>query len=96
MVHLMRMVDRALGYAFVSSEPLDPETASLPKTRVPNTGALFSSASSIIPDAPKVQDVQERWVDHREGWDAWEKAEWRREGQIVKAQAQQNAKRSGP
>jgi hypothetical protein len=34
-----------------------------------------------------VRDVQERWVDAREEWDAYEKAEWRREGEAVRRAA---------
>lgn len=30
-----------------------------------------------------MRDVQERWIDAREEWDAWEKKEWRREGELV-------------
>jgi hypothetical protein len=86
MVHLMRSVDRALGYAFLPpNKPDSQEGGGIARSEVPNAPALFSSALGSIPDAPKVQDVQERWVDHREGYDAWEKAQWRREGQIVQA-----------
>ena len=86
MLHLMRAVDRALGYAFVSASQSDPDQAlNVPKTQMPNSAALFSSALGSIPTSTSVQDVQERWVDHREGYDAWEKAQWRREGEIARA-----------
>ena len=88
MVHLMRVVDRALGYAFIASPDetsvaISPPDA--PRSKVDNRHALFTSAASVIPDAPKVQDVQERWVDHKEAWDEWEMGEWRREGVAVNA-----------
>lgn len=81
MLHLMRSVDRALGYAFVA----DPSTTAfssqdVPRTQGDNRHALLSTAAGLFPDAPKVQDVQERWVDAREAHDEWELAEWQKEG----------------
>jgi GPN-loop GTPase len=95
MVLLMRVVDRALGYAFVASPDetsvaISPPNA--PRSKVDNRHALFTSAASVIPDAPKVQDVQERWVDHKEVWDEWERGEWRREGAAVGAEKVRKAK----
>lgn len=91
MVHLMRTVDRALGYAFVadipeSSASVGISPAGAAPSQLDNRHALFSSAASLIPDAPKVQDVQERWVDHKQEWDEWETGEWRREGIAVAAE----------
>ncbi|SRR5258708_25288548 len=88
MVHLMRAIDRALGYAFVAdvddtSATISPTGA--PRTKVDNRKALFSSAASVFPDAPKVQDIQERWVDYRDEYDEWETGEWRREGMAISA-----------
>ncbi|KAG9032498.1 hypothetical protein FRB95_001405 [Tulasnella sp. JGI-2019a] len=86
MLHLMRVVDRTLGYAFVASNPSDEMTSSsssVARDRIQNKDALFSSAMSKIPDAPNVRDVQERWIDSREAYDEWETGEWRREGVAV-------------
>ncbi|KAF8324303.1 uncharacterized protein EI90DRAFT_2977229 [Cantharellus anzutake] len=88
MIHLMRTIDRALGYAFVAtvddaSVAISP--AGAPRTKVDNRRALFSSAASVIPDVPNIQDIQERWVDHRDEYDEWEEGEWRREGVAISA-----------
>jgi hypothetical protein len=37
--------------------------------------------------ADDIRDVQERWVDAREQWDAYEKVQWRREGEMVRDEA---------
>ncbi|EIW74434.1 cytoplasmic protein [Coniophora puteana RWD-64-598 SS2] len=56
----------------------------------PNQDALFSSAMAPIPgtagqDVPmSARDVQERWVDARDAWDAYERAGWRREAEAVR------------
>lgn len=34
-----------------------------------------------------VRDVQERWIDARDEWDAFERREWRKEGETVRDQA---------
>ena len=33
-----------------------------------------------------MRDVQERWIDAKEEWDAFEKKEWRKEGEAVRDQ----------
>ncbi|KAG8945283.1 hypothetical protein FRC04_001060 [Tulasnella sp. 424] len=96
MVHLMRVVDRALGYAFVASDKaLDDEAGGGPsksRSEAPNTNALFSSALSAIPDTPHVRDIQERWIDSKDEYDKWEEGEWRREGVVVaEAKAREKA-----
>ncbi|KIK61743.1 hypothetical protein GYMLUDRAFT_166102 [Collybiopsis luxurians FD-317 M1] len=65
----------------------------------PNEYALFSSAAGPlkntlsggvgtkyagVKDVYDVRDVQERWVDAKEAWDAFEKREWRKEGEMVR------------
>jgi hypothetical protein len=49
----------------------------------PNEYGLFSSVLSTM-RGPRsdVRDVQERWVDAREEWDAFERKEWRKEGEM--------------
>ncbi|TEB29853.1 hypothetical protein FA13DRAFT_1792783 [Coprinellus micaceus] len=72
MMHLMRMVDRANGYVFVP----------------PNMFGLFSSAAGPVQGpGSDVRDVQERWVDYKEVYDAHERKEWRKEGEIMRDQA---------
>ncbi|KAG9107019.1 hypothetical protein FRC07_008705 [Ceratobasidium sp. 392] len=79
MLHLMRTIDRALGYVFVP-KPTAGEKVGQPKgTARPNQDAIFSSAMGTIP-GHSIQDIQERWVDNREEYDAWESREWRQEG----------------
>lgn len=97
MLHLMRVVDRALGYAFVASDKAladEPGSGQGSKSRsdAPNTNALFSSALSAIPNAPQVRDIQERWIDNKEAYDEWEEGEWRREGvAVAEAKAREKA-----
>ncbi|OCH86015.1 cytoplasmic protein [Obba rivulosa] len=93
MLHLMRVIDKATGCVFVppadASAPPGVVNANAPPSQRPNVDALFSSAAGPI-KGPRsdVRDVQERWVDAREEWDAWEKAQWRKEGQLVQEEAQ--------
>lgn len=93
MLNLTRAIDRATGYVFVPQAGAqmpegalgDPSAASSAR---PNAYALMSSAMG-----PRVglrgdaRDVQERWVDAREEWDAYEKAQWRREGDALRQAA---------
>lgn len=91
MLHLTRVIDRATGYVFV---PPANATAGKepPKPAVlrPNEYALHSSAMSILRGSRSdVRDVQERWIDAREEWDAYERKEWRKEGEIAREMAQE-------
>ena len=56
-----------------------------PPTQRPNAWGLMSSAMGMV-KGPRsdVRDVQERWIDAKDEWDAYEKAQWRREGQLAK------------
>lgn len=92
MLHLMRVIDKATGCVFVPppNAPQPPgtvEAGDAPGTQRPNAAGLFTSAAASI-QGPRsdVRDVQERWLDAKEEWDAWEKAQWRREGQLAQAQ----------
>ncbi|KAJ7641328.1 hypothetical protein FB45DRAFT_1022086 [Roridomyces roridus] len=90
MLHLTRAIDRATGYIFVpaagSNAPpgtVDPGDGSAAAR--PNAYGLFSSAVGPMQGpADDIRDVQERWVDAREEWDAYEKTQWRREGEAVR------------
>ncbi|KAI0031535.1 hypothetical protein K488DRAFT_78990 [Vararia minispora EC-137] len=93
MLHLTHAIDRATGYVYVpppgSKRPPgtidDPEKAASARE---NTYALMSSAAgSMVGTRSDVRDVQERWVDAREAWDAHEREEWRREGEMVRRAA---------
>jgi len=92
MLHLTRAIDKATGYVFVPppNAPVPPETVETSdgaaSTR-PNAFSLLSTAAGPM-HGPRsdVRDVQERWIDAREDYDAWEKTQWRREGQLVQEQ----------
>ena len=98
MLHLTRAIDKATGYVFVppagSNRPPDTIDQSNAAAAVrPNTYALFSSAiGEMKGPASDIRDVQERWIDAREEWDAYEKREWRKEGEIVRDLAAQERK----
>jgi hypothetical protein len=93
MLHLTRAIDKATGYVFVppvgSNQPPDTIDQSNAAAAVrPNTYSLFSSAIGRMKDpASDIRDVQERWIDARDQWDAYEKKEWRKEGEMVRSLA---------
>ena len=88
MLHLTHAIDRASGYVYtpastsVTSHPPDaiPPDKNTPASHHPNTYSLFSSAMGPLKGPMSdVRDVQERWVDARDAWDAFEKRAWRAE-----------------
>jgi hypothetical protein len=93
MVNLTRTIDRATGYIFVPAAN-DPQTNPAPPgatnthrsgAQRPNSYALFSSAMGpMAGPGADVRDVQERWIDARDEYDAHEKREWRKEGEMAK------------
>jgi GPN-loop GTPase len=106
MVYLTKVIDRATGYIFVPS-PNDPQANPAPAgatnanameaSKRPNTYALFSSAMGSLSGpglGHGVRDVQERWVDAREVYDASETRDWRREGEIARQATE--AKKEAP
>lgn len=105
MLHLMRVVDRALGYAFIAgastttadlSPASNTEDHERSRSKRDNRHALFTSAAGLFPHKPKVQDIQERWVDERERYDEWEMTQWQKEGAKAALDKQnENAKPGG-
>ncbi|KAF8908571.1 hypothetical protein CPB84DRAFT_1843466 [Gymnopilus junonius] len=99
MLNLTRTIDRATGYIFVpapdapqppgtiippSSSNSDSTPGPAPLAR-PNVYSLFGSAMGQLQGpASDVRDVQERWLDAREEYDAFERREWRKEGEAVR------------
>lgn len=91
MLNLTRTIDRATGYIFIpdanSSAPpgtIDEPANAAPTVR-PNTYALFSSAAGPLKGpGSDVRDVQERWIDAKDDYDAFERREWRKEGEAVR------------
>jgi GPN-loop GTPase len=105
MLNLTRAIDRATGYVFVppagsKAPPGTIDESSAPPSSRPNTFALFSSATSNIKGTRSdVRDVQERWVDAQEEWDAFEKKQWRKEGELLREETARISKireRKGP
>ena len=94
MLNLTRAIDRATGYVFVApSDAQVPAGAAAPDPAAassarPNAHALLSSAMGPrVGLRGEARDVQERWVDAREEWDAYERAQWRREGEALRRAA---------
>jgi len=93
MLHLTRAIDRATGYIYVpptdAPSPADAlNPTNTPPSHRPNTYALFSSAAGQLRGpASDIRDVQERWIDARDKWDAFEKIQWRREGELAAKEA---------
>jgi len=70
------------------SDPSAAAARAASEVERPNAYGLMSSAMGPrVGLRSDVRDVQERWVDAREEWDAYEKAEWRREGEAVRRAA---------
>ncbi|CAE6447939.1 unnamed protein product [Rhizoctonia solani] len=89
MIHLTRTIDRILGYVFVQAPQTDGNAPQGIGTLRPNQDALFTSAMGALP-GHSIQDIQERWVDSREEYDAWESREWRKEGEEAAKRENQN------
>ncbi|TFK18952.1 cytoplasmic protein [Coprinopsis marcescibilis] len=93
MIHLTHAIDRATGYIFVPPRdaPAPPDAidqSDAPSSQRPNVMGLFSSAAGPLKGVSSdVRDVQERWVDYRDVYDAHEKKLWREEGEMVRDEA---------
>ena len=87
------MIDKANGCVFVSPAnaqlPPDPvDNPAAPPTQRPNEHELFSSAMGAVRGpSSDVRDVQERWIDVRDEYDACEKTQVRKEGLAVQEEA---------
>ncbi|KAH7100095.1 hypothetical protein BKA62DRAFT_658903 [Auriculariales sp. MPI-PUGE-AT-0066] len=85
MLHLTRVIDRASGYIFT---PKGQEYG--------DAYAMFTTAAGPIQGAgADIRAVQERWVDHRSEYDAFENAEWRREAEAARQPEQTKTVASG-
>jgi phospholipase C len=93
MLHLTRAIDRATGYIFLpplntEGPPGTVDMSQAPTTSRPNTFSLLSTAAGPMHGpGSDVRDIQERWVDYKEQWDAYEKVQWRKEGEIAQDEA---------
>ncbi|KAL9709737.1 hypothetical protein Ac2012v2_006789 [Leucoagaricus gongylophorus] len=90
MLNLTRAIDRATGYVFIPpSDAKSPPEAinqmnNAPNLR-PNEHGLFSSAVGPLKGPlSDVRDVQERWIDERDAYDAHERRQWRKEGETLR------------
>ncbi|KAF9445606.1 cytoplasmic protein [Macrolepiota fuliginosa MF-IS2] len=93
MLNLTRAIDRATGYVFIpppdSKPPPDvvDQMDVAPDLRA-NAYGLFSTAIGPMKGPlSDVRDVQERWIDERETYDAFEKVQWRKEGEALRDEA---------
>lgn len=92
MLHLTNVIDRATGYVYVQPSSTGPPGTVPPqnadpnsRSQRPNQFALFSTAAGPLQGLrSNVRDVQERWIDAREEWDAVERREWRKEGEAIR------------
>ena len=75
MLHLTKVIDRATGYVFT------------PKgSAYGDAYAMFTTAAGPLQGVgADVHAVQERWVDHRAEYDEFERSQWQREGEAVRA-----------
>lgn len=98
MLNLTRVIDRATGYVFVPPAESNQPPGTIeehnvgPATR-PNTYALYTSAVAPLQGpGSDIRDIQERWIDAKEEYDAFEKKEWRKEGEMVRDQVARASK----
>ena len=71
MTKIVRLTDRVCGYVF-QGELAEQDSAL----------SLFTSAMGSLPGEHDM-DVQERWLDAREDYDAYEEEMWKEEGELV-------------
>jgi hypothetical protein len=91
MLNLTRLIDKATGYIFIP-RPTVAGTAEVPPNVTPsarpNTYALFTTASGPTRGpVSDVRDVQERWIDAKDAYDAFERQQWRKEGEAFRSPA---------
>ncbi|TFK32686.1 hypothetical protein BDQ12DRAFT_728428 [Crucibulum laeve] len=98
MLNLTRAIDRATGYVFVPPPESQVPPEAIDKSKAPpavrpNTYALFSSAAGPLKGpGSDIRDIQERWIDAKEEYDAFEKRQWRKEGEMVRDEAARTGK----
>ncbi len=80
-MHLLRVIDRAGGYAFGSAEGAND--------------TIWQVAMRNESSAGDVQDIQERWVDNKEFYDEMERREEEEQDKLRAAQAEAAAAASG-
>lgn len=88
MLSLLRILDKATGYIFIPPGGATPASSSTSaganpngsSSSTPNAASLFSSISGPVQGGRDVGEVQERWIDHKDDFDEYEKEEWRKEG----------------
>jgi hypothetical protein len=65
MLHLLRLLDRVIGYAYI---PRPTSTSANPTTEESLRAYPLPQLSGVR----DVADVQEKWVDNRLDWEEWE------------------------
>lgn len=80
-MHLLRVIDRAGGYAFGSAEGAND--------------TIWQVAMRNESSAGDVQDIQERWIDNKEFYDEMERREEEEQDKLREAQAEAAAAASG-
>ncbi|KAK5657754.1 hypothetical protein OQA88_2827 [Cercophora sp. LCS_1] len=81
MMHLLRVIDRAGGYAFGTAEGAND---TIWQVAMRNEGSLLD-----------VQDIQERWIDSKEAYDEAERREEEEQEKLRMAQAEAAAEAGG-
>lgn len=84
MLKLLRLLDKVVGYAYIP--PSISATAGASHSADGTASGVARSDPTSIPlqqltGLGDVADVQERWVDQREAYDEWERADQARQGQ---------------
>lgn len=81
MMHLLRVIDRAGGYAFGAAEGAND--------------TVWQVAMRNEPSAMDVLDIQERWIDNKEFYDELERKEEEEQEKLRAAQAEAAAEATG-
>lgn len=81
MASLLKAIDRASGYVFAGARAMDESG----RTMTGEQSVWAQAMSEQWVGKMDVRDVQERWVDRREEWDALERREWEEEARLAGA-----------
>lgn len=70
MLKLLRLLDRVIGYSYL---PKSTSSSSHPTNSETEDETMSSYPLPQLTGIEDIADVQERWIDRKEVYDAWEK-----------------------
>lgn len=88
MASLLTAIDRASGFVLSTARNVDPETG---RTMDDEASVWAQAMSENWTGKIDVRDVQERWIDRRDEYDAAERKMWEEEARMAGALPEQSA-----